>query len=121
MENNKDMLISINNLKKYFPLKKSSFLQKEKLYVKANDGITINIHRGETFGLVGESGCGKSTMGRVLLQLYPQTQAYIHRSYGRNTPYYPAFADTAEAGHVPWWIYRIPIHQPNRMFHRGEY
>lgn len=78
MENEK--LISIHNLKKYFPVKKSSFLQKEQLYVKANDGITIDINRGETFGLVGESGCGKSTLGRVLLQLYPQTQG--------NTIYY---------------------------------
>ena len=79
MENEK--LISIHNLKKYFPVKKSSFLQKEQLYVKANDGITIDIHKGETFGLVGESGCGKSTMGRVLLQLYPQTQGNTTVSY----------------------------------------
>ncbi len=73
MSQNKE-LIRISNLKKHFPLKKSSIFSKEQLFVKANDGISISINEGETFGLVGESGCGKSTLGRVLLQLYPQTQ-----------------------------------------------
>lgn len=73
-------LLSINNLKKYFPLPKSSLFQKEQLYVRANEEISIDIYEGETFGLVGESGCGKSTLGRVLLQLYNQTAG--------NTMYY---------------------------------
>lgn len=68
----KQKLISIHNLKKYFEIKKE-FLQKEHLYLKANDGITLDIYEGETLGLVGESGCGKSTLGRVILQLYNQT------------------------------------------------
>lgn len=46
---------------------------KPQSFVKANDGISLNIYEGETFGLVGESGCGKSTFGRTLLQLYRQT------------------------------------------------
>ncbi len=66
-------LLSINNLKKYFPIAKSSIFQKEQLYVRANEDITLDIYEGETLGIVGESGCGKSTLGRVLLQLYPQT------------------------------------------------
>ena len=70
---NTKKLLSITNLKKYFPIAKSSIFQKEQLYVRANEEITIDIHEGETFGLVGESGCGKSTLGRVLLQLYDQT------------------------------------------------
>lgn len=69
----KKVLLRIIGLKQYFPLKKSSLFQKEQLYVKANDGITLDIYQGETFGLVGESGCGKSTFGRVILQLYRQT------------------------------------------------
>ncbi|MBQ8398163.1 MAG: ATP-binding cassette domain-containing protein [Clostridia bacterium] len=72
MKNTKKLL-SITNLKKYFPVAKSSFFQKEQLYVRANEDITIDIYEGETLGIVGESGCGKSTLGRVLLQLYPQT------------------------------------------------
>lgn len=73
MANEKKVLIRVENLKQYFPVKKSSFRQKEQLYVKANDGITLDIYEGETLGLVGESGCGKSTLGRTLLQLYNQT------------------------------------------------
>ena len=67
------VLLSITNLKKYFPVAKTSIFQKNKLYVRANEDITIDIYEGETLGIVGESGCGKSTLGRVLLQLYPQT------------------------------------------------
>ena len=70
---NTEKLLSITNLKKYFPIAKSSVFQKEQLYVRANEEITIDIHSGETFGLVGESGCGKSTLGRTILQLYEQT------------------------------------------------
>ena len=66
-------LLSITNLKKYFPVAKSSIFQRNRLYVRANENITIDIYEGETLGIVGESGCGKSTLGRVLLQLYPQT------------------------------------------------
>ncbi len=64
--------------------------------MRANDGISLDIMEGETFGLVGESGCGKSTFGRVLLQLYPQTEGetvYYGRrpeafqpEYRRNVP-----------------------------------
>ena len=70
---NTKKLLSITNLKKYFPVAKSSIFQKKRLYVRANEDITIDIYEGETLGIVGESGCGKSTLGRVLLQLYPQT------------------------------------------------
>ncbi len=66
-------LLSITDLKKYFPVAKSSLFQREQLYVRANEDISLDIYEGETLGVVGESGCGKSTLGRVLLQLYPQT------------------------------------------------
>lgn len=90
-------LIEINNLRQYFPVKKSSIFDKKQLYVKANDGITITINEGETYGLVGESGCGKSTLGRVLLQLYPQTRGdSIY--YGRTVyEYKPAYYGKAVA------------------------
>ena len=71
--NNTNKLLSITNLKKYFPIAKSKVFQREQFYVRANEEITIDIHSGETFGLVGESGCGKSTLGRTILQLYSQT------------------------------------------------
>ncbi|MBM7562078.1 ABC transporter ATP-binding protein [Fusibacter tunisiensis] len=66
---NKRPLLEVRNLKKYFPVKTPMF-QKEKNLLKAVDGISFFIHKGETFGLVGESGCGKSTTGRCLVRLY---------------------------------------------------
>lgn len=90
----KEKLIEISNLRQYFPVKKSSMMQKEQFFVKANDGINITIQKGETFGLVGESGCGKSTLGRVLLQLYPQTRGttlyYGRTVYEYKPKYYKA-------------------------------
>lgn len=69
----KEILLQSVNLQKFFPLKKKSLLQRETEYVKANNNITLDIYKGETLGLVGESGCGKSTFGRTLIQLYDQT------------------------------------------------
>ncbi|MGN1346317.1 MAG: oligopeptide/dipeptide ABC transporter ATP-binding protein [Eubacteriales bacterium] len=84
-------LLSIHNLKKYFPLAKKSLFQKEQYYVRANEDISIDIYEGETFGLVGESGCGKSTLGRVILQLYNQTAGttmYYGRTLAKLAPDY---------------------------------
>lgn len=79
----KKVLIRIQNLKQYFPVKKTSLFSSEKLFVRANEDITLDIYEGETFGLVGESGCGKSTLGRSLLQLYDQTDGRT-LYYGRD-------------------------------------
>ncbi|MBS6195613.1 MAG: ATP-binding cassette domain-containing protein [Clostridiales bacterium] len=72
MSEEKNVLLRMSNLKQYFPIGKKK-PGKPQSYVKANDGLTLDIYEGETFGLVGESGCGKSTFGRTLLQLYKQT------------------------------------------------
>jgi oligopeptide/dipeptide ABC transporter, ATP-binding protein, C-terminal domain len=61
-------ILMVNRLKKYFPIK-SGMIAKTVGYVKAVDGITFNLRRGSTMGLVGESGCGKTTAGRTILRL----------------------------------------------------
>jgi oligopeptide transport system ATP-binding protein len=72
----KQTLIEVKNLKKYFP-QKTKIFTKEKSYLKAVDDVSFSIRRGETFGLVGESGCGKSTTGRTILRLYYATGGEI--------------------------------------------
>ena len=62
-------ILMVNGLKKHFPIK-GGMLSKTVGYVKAVDGVTFNLKRGTTMGLVGESGCGKTTVGRTILRLY---------------------------------------------------
>jgi len=71
-----DVLISVQNLKKYFPIKKGLF-SKTIGYVKAVDDVSFTINRGETLGLVGESGCGKTTIGRTILRLIEPTAGSV--------------------------------------------
>ncbi|MBR5272625.1 MAG: ATP-binding cassette domain-containing protein [Clostridia bacterium] len=74
-EINKDALISVRNLCKYFDISVAPFKTKP---LKAVDGVSFDIMRGETLGLVGESGCGKTTVGRTLLNLYQPTSGEIY-------------------------------------------
>ena len=69
-------LLEVQNVKKYFPLKKSLF-KKEQEFVKAVDGVSFFVKEGETLSIVGESGCGKSTTGRVLMKLIEPTEGRI--------------------------------------------
>ncbi|MCT4593231.1 MAG: dipeptide ABC transporter ATP-binding protein [Anaeromicrobium sp.] len=73
---NKQILLEVNNLKKYFQVKKGFFGGNIK-HVKAVDDVSFKIYKGETLGLVGESGCGKSTTGRTLIRLYEPTGGEI--------------------------------------------
>ncbi|MEE9213374.1 MAG: ABC transporter ATP-binding protein [Thermodesulfobacteriota bacterium] len=76
VENNEKPLLSVKDLKVYFPIKKG-LLMKTVGYIKAVDGINFDIYRGQTLGLVGESGCGKTTTGRSILNLISPTSGSI--------------------------------------------
>ncbi len=71
-----EILIEVRNLKKYFTIN-HGFFAKSKKYVKAVDDVSFYIRKGETLGLVGESGCGKSTTGRTIIKLYEPTGGEI--------------------------------------------
>lgn len=71
-ENGQD-LVQVTDLRMYFPITQGVLFQRHIGDIKAVDGLTFSIRRGETLGLVGESGCGKSTTGRAILQLYRPT------------------------------------------------
>lgn len=75
---NNDVLLEVKDLKKYFPIMREGFIRQKKSYLKAVDGVSFEIKKGETFGLVGESGCGKSTTGRTILRLYNPTGGEIN-------------------------------------------
>jgi oligopeptide transport system ATP-binding protein len=72
-----NVLLTVDHLVKHFPIKKGVFFTKTVGAVHAVDGISFAIKRGETFGLVGESGCGKSTTGRAILQLHRPTSGSV--------------------------------------------
>jgi len=72
-----DVLVEVKNLKMYFPVTSGIIFQKKVADIKAVDGVTFQIKKGETLGLVGESGCGKTTTGRCLLQLYEPTEGEV--------------------------------------------
>ena len=106
---NKKVLLKISNLKQYFPVGKHG------LFVKANDGVTLDIYEGETLGLVGESGCGKSTFGRTILQLYRQTD-------GR-TMYYGASLDELAPKYVRTTYTQLPklIRKQKKLHEKYEH
>ncbi|MBM7846175.1 ABC transporter ATP-binding protein [Herpetosiphon giganteus] len=71
-------LLDINGLKMHFPVKSNGLLRRTVGAVKAVDGLSFSVKRGETLGLVGESGCGKSTTGRAILQLHRPTAGTVN-------------------------------------------
>jgi peptide/nickel transport system ATP-binding protein len=74
--NEPEHLLQVKNLKKYFPINKGLF-SGQKRYLRAVDGVSFNLDKGKTVGIVGESGCGKTTMGRTILRLYDVTEGEI--------------------------------------------
>ena len=74
---NDDVILKVEHIKKYFPVNDGKIFSKKK-FVKAVDDVSFEIKRGETLGIVGESGCGKSTTGRTILQLLKPTSGKVY-------------------------------------------
>ncbi len=72
-----EVLLQVDHLVKYFPITRGILFQKQVGAVHAVDDVSFNVYKGETLGLVGESGCGKSTTGRTILQLYRPTSGKV--------------------------------------------
>ena len=72
----KGKLLVVRNLKKYFPLK-TDFFGRPLSYVRAVDDVSFTVEAGKTIGIVGESGCGKTTMGRTILRLHSVTDGQV--------------------------------------------
>ncbi len=77
MNNNQETLLRVENLVMHFPIYRG-VIRRQVGAIKAVDGVTFSVKRGETLGLVGESGCGKTTVGRTILQLYKPTSGHVY-------------------------------------------
>ncbi|MGD8997958.1 MAG: ABC transporter ATP-binding protein, partial [Anaerolineae bacterium] len=77
-ETGKEVLVRVEGLKKHFPITRGTVFKRRVGSVRAVDGVSFEVFRGETLGLVGESGCGKSTTGRTILQLHRPTAGDVY-------------------------------------------
>ena len=77
MSPEQEPLVSVRNLKKYFPIRKGALIQRQVGNIKAVDGVSFDIFKGETLGLVGETGSGKTTVGRTMIRLYEPTDGEV--------------------------------------------
>jgi oligopeptide transport system ATP-binding protein len=113
-----ETLIRIKDLKVHFPIRSGIVFDRQIGQIKAVDGISFEIHKGETLGLVGESGCGKTTAGRAILQLYrPTAGAVVFR--GANLVEQSA-AEVREARRYMQMIFQDPYASLNPQMRVGE-
>lgn len=80
MNDDKNIILKVRGAKTYFAIKKGLLVNKQS-YVKAVDDVDLDVYRGETLGIVGESGCGKTTLGKSIIQLVPMTEGTIEYTF----------------------------------------
>ncbi|HBS91266.1 MAG TPA: peptide ABC transporter ATP-binding protein, partial [Erysipelotrichaceae bacterium] len=97
--NQKEVLFEIKNLKKYYPIYRG-WLKKHVNDVKALDDVSLTIYKGETLGIVGESGCGKTTLGKTLMMLQKPTSGTMRYNFG------PDFKDLTQLSKSELFEYR---------------
>lgn len=80
MGNKRELLLKVSGLETHFPVKKGVF-KRTVGHVRAVDGVDLEVYRGETLGIVGESGCGKTTLGKSILQLHRPTAGSVEYTF----------------------------------------
>ena len=88
-------LLEVRDLTKYFPVKSGGVVRRTVAHVQAVDGVSFSLRKGESLGLVGESGCGKTTTGRLITRLYDPTSGAINFE-GTDISAHDAAADDAD-------------------------
>ena len=128
MENN-NVILEVKGLKKYFP-KQKDLLGNVKLWLKAVDDVTFSLEAGKTIGVVGESGCGKTTLGRTILQLYDTTGGkslyYGHRVEELLPKYYVSSIKKANTYQLSYYnlkekLSTITYPELNKLTNKEEY
>ena len=117
MENEPEVLLKVRGLKTYFPIKKG-ILKKTVGYVKALDGVDFDVYRGETLGIVGESGCGKTTLGKSILQLTKSCEGSVIYSFPEKEKDLMKLSDKEmdEARHRMQIVFQDPYSSLNPAF-----
>jgi oligopeptide/dipeptide ABC transporter ATP-binding protein len=111
MKYGNNTILEVKNLKKYFPIRKG-LLQRTMGHVRAVDDVTFTIHENEVLGLVGESGCGKTTVGRTILRLYDPTEGEIW--------YYDTEGNRVDIAHIGQREMK-PLRQEMRMIFQDPF
>ena len=116
-----DVLVRAEGIVKHFPIKEGIFFKHQVGSVKAVDGVSLEVRRGETLGLVGETGCGKSTLARCIMRLFPLTAGRLTfdgADLSTLVPVADASLPPRDADDLPGPVRVAQLSPPRRIDHR---